>query len=127
MNQRMNTQELHEPKSPLSEPIQPHIAQMIRRFANDTKQLLHENMIAEYLFGSYATHTETPLSDIDILIIVKHATPELQWQMGGLASDYSLQYDRCFSPLLQDLQAWEKNQRYQTLFYKEVMQHGVRL
>lgn len=107
--------------------IQPQIAQIIQRFANDTKQLLQENVIAEYLFGSYATHTETPLSDIDILIIVKHATPELQWQMGGLASTYSLQYDLCVSPLLQDIQAWEKNQQYHTLFYQEVMQNGIRL
>ena len=123
----MKRQDIHEAIPPFPEHIQPPIAQMIRRFANDTKQLLHENIIAEYLFGSYATHTETPLSDIDILIIVQHATPELQWQMGGLASDYSLQYDRCISPLLQELQVWEKNQSYQTLFYREVMQHGVRL
>lgn len=122
----MNTQ-VYEASPQIPTHIQPHIAQMIRRFANDTKQLLHENMIAEYLFGSYATHTETPLSDIDILIIVKDVTPELQWQMGGLASDYSLQYDQCISPLLQDIQVWEKNQHYQTLFYQEVMQHGVRL
>ncbi|GAK59859.1 putative nucleotidyltransferase domain protein [Candidatus Vecturithrix granuli] len=123
----MNTPCIQETSSQLPPHIHPQIAQIIRSFANDTKQLLHENMIAEYLFGSYATHTETPLSDIDILIIVKHATPELQWQMGGLASDYSLQYDQCISPLLQDLQVWEKNQQYQTLFYQEVMQHGVRL
>lgn len=123
----MNKQQIPETIPPLPEHIHPHIARMIRRFANDARQLLHENVIAEYLFGSYAKHTETPLSDIDILIIVKHITPELQWQMGGLASDYSLQYDRCFSPLLQDLQVWEKNQHYQTLFYQEVMQHGVRL
>lgn len=123
----MRRESIKESAPSLPAHIQPQIAQMIRQFANDAKQILHENVIAEYLFGSYAAHTETPLSDIDILIIVKQTTPELQWQMGGLASDYSLQYDRCISPLLQDLHVWEKNQQYQTLFYQEVMQHGVRL
>lgn len=107
--------------------IDPKVAQIIRNFANDTKHLLKENVLAEYLFGSYATNTETALSDIDILIIVKHATPELQWKMGGLAAEYSLQYNLCLSPILQELEVWNKNQQYQTLFYREVSTYGIPL
>ena len=107
--------------------IKPHLSQIIRNFVQDTKRLLKDNIVAEYLFGSYATHNETSLSDIDILIIVKHSTPELQWQMGGLASDYSLKYDVCVSPIMQELQVWEKNQHYQTLFYQEITEHGIEL
>ena len=44
---------------------------MIQQFADETKQLLQDEMMAEYLFGSYATNTQTAVSDIDILIIVK--------------------------------------------------------
>ncbi len=107
--------------------IEPHLSQIIRNFAQDTKLLLKDNIVAEYLFGSYAANTETCLSDIDILIIVKQTTPELQWQMGGLASDYSLKYDVCVSPIVQELQVWKKNQHYQTLFYQEVTEHGIEL
>lgn len=107
--------------------ITPAIGQVIEQFANDTKQLLQENIWAEYLFGSYATNRQTAASDIDILIIVKHLTPDLQRQVSGLASDYSLQYNMYISPIVQDLTVWEKNQYYHTLFYQDVVQQGIRL
>lgn len=107
--------------------IDPQVAEIIQQFATDAKNLLKEQVIAEYLFGSYATNTQTSLSDIDILILVNQYTPELQWQMSGLASDYSLEYDLCFSPILQDLQVWKKNQQAQTLFYQEITEHGIHL
>jgi predicted nucleotidyltransferase len=107
--------------------ITPAIGQMIEQFANDTKRLLQENLWAEYLFGSYATNRQTPASDIDILIIVKHLTPDLQRQVSGLAADYSLTYNMYISPIVQDRAVWEKNQQYQTLFYQDVVQQGIRL
>jgi predicted nucleotidyltransferase len=84
-------------------------------------------MISEYLFGSYARNTQTPESDIDILIIVKEYTPVLQWQMSSLASDYALQYDVCIAPILKDLENWKKNQTYHTLFYQNVLREGIPL
>ena len=107
--------------------IDPHIAQIIQQFVKDTRSLLKDHVIAEYLFGSYATNTQTPLSDIDILILVNHYTPELQWRLSGLASEYSLEYDVCVSPLLQDIEVWKKNQQSRTLFYQEVTSHGIQL
>lgn len=107
--------------------VNPVISQIIRDFVRDTKKLLKDNIISEYLFGSYAVNAEKASSDIDILIIVKHSTPELQWQMGGLASEYSLKYDVCVSPILQDETVWNKNQKYRTLFYKEITGHGILL
>ncbi|NIA31846.1 MAG: hypothetical protein GWP06_18295 [Actinobacteria bacterium] len=103
------------------------VRQIIQQFAGDTKQLLHENVLKEYLFGSYATNTQTLFSDIDILIIVEHLTSAIQRQISGLASDYSLEYDIYISPILQDINTWEKNKKYHTLFYQEVMQHGIPL
>lgn len=105
----------------------PQMSRIIRDFARDTKHLLKKNVISEYLFGSYATNKQTSLSDIDILVIVKDYTPEQQWEMSGLASEYSLKYDVCISPILQDIRVWEKNRRYHTLFYQEVSEHGIKL
>lgn len=115
------------PQENIHEKIGPELSQIILSFANDSKQLLKDNVLVEYLFGSYAKQTHTPLSDIDILIIVKRTTPELQWQMGGLASEYSLKYQVCLSPILQDIQVWNKHEYYQTLFYQEVTTYGIRL
>ena len=107
--------------------INPYISQIIQNFAKDTKNILKGNVISEYLFGSYAINVEKTFSDIDILIIVKHSTPELQWQMGGLASEYSLKYDVCISPILQDEKVWNKNQKCRTLFYKIITEYGIPL
>lgn len=103
------------------------VAGIIQDFVTATKRLLREQLIAEYLFGSYATNTQTPESDIDILIIVKECTPELQWQLSGLAVDYALQYDVCISPILKDIHVWNKNKTYHTLFYHNVMTQGIPL
>ncbi len=43
---------------------------IVRNFSNDTKRLLKDNLIAEYLFGSAARGDNNEYSDIDILIIV---------------------------------------------------------
>jgi uncharacterized protein len=107
--------------------IPPHISGIIRQFVKDTRQILHENVIEEYLIGSYATNTYTPLSDIDILIIVNSFTPEIRRQMSGLSSDYSLEHNVIISPIIKDSQVWDKNKQYHTLFYREVSEHGIRL
>ena len=107
--------------------IPDHILSIIKGFARDSKHILKENVIAEYLFGSYATNTYTPLSDIDILIVVNSFTPEIRRQMSGLASDYSLEYDVYISPIIKDYQVWNKNKQYYTLFYQEITQHGILL
>ena len=107
--------------------IPPHILRIIQRFVKDTKQMLKENVLAEYIFGSYATNKYTPLSDIDILIVVNTFTPEIRRQISGLASEYSLEYDVYISPIIKDCQVWNKNKQYHTLFYQEVTQHGILL
>ncbi len=115
------------PSSHRFQHIVPHLATIIHQFADETKHLLAEDIIAEYLFGSYAKNSYTTLSDIDILILVKHFHPDMQCQLSGLASDYSLEYDVYISPIVKDIEVWEKNQYYHTLFYQEVTRHGIPL
>jgi predicted nucleotidyltransferase len=107
--------------------VAPKAAHVVRQFASESRQILKDRLVAEYLFGSYATNTQTPLSDVDILILVSQKTPELQWQLSGLASEYSLMYDLCISPILQDIDVWKQNQQAHTLFYQEVTTHGIPL
>lgn len=104
-----------------------HIARVVQQFATESKRLLQENVMAEYLFGSYATNRQTPASDIDILVLVKTFTPETRKQLSGMASEYSLEHDVYISPIVKDLQVWNANKAHNTLFYQEVMEHGVAL
>ena len=103
------------------------IQKIINDFSEETKQLLKDNLIAEYLFGSASREEYSELSDIDILIIVKRFDYKLRAALSELASDYSLNYDTYISPILKDEKLWEKNKKYNTLFYQEVQQDGIRL
>lgn len=107
--------------------IPQRISRIVQQFAADSKQLLHDNVIGEYLFGSYATNTQTAVSDIDILILVNTLTPGTRQQVSSLASDYSLEHDIYISPVLKDLHVWNENKAHNTLFYQEVVTHGVAL
>jgi len=107
--------------------VPPRIAHIVQSFSNESKQILKDNIIEEYLFGSYTTNTYTPYSDIDILILVNTLTPQIRRQISRLASDYMLEYNVFISPIIKDYQIWDKNKIYDTLLYQHVMQYGIQL
>lgn len=111
----------------LTSSIPPKVVHIIHRFANESKQILKDNIIEEYLFGSYTTNTYTPHSDIDILILVNTLTPQVRRQISGLASDYMLEYDVFISPIIKEHQIWDKNKIYNSLLYQHVIQYGIQL
>ena len=103
------------------------IKKIVNNFSNDTKHLLKDNLIAEYLFGSTARAENKELSDIDILIIVKQFDYKLREALSSLSSEYSINHGLYISPILKDKNIWEKNKIHQTLFYKEIQRDGIRL
>jgi len=46
----------------------------------------HPDAIAIYLFGSHAKGEATPMSDVDIAVILENPTPETEADIGSLAS-----------------------------------------
>ncbi len=46
----------------------------------------HPNVIAIYLFGSHAKGEATPMSDVDVAVILENPTPETEADIGSLAS-----------------------------------------
>ena len=47
-----------------------HIERTIKKFRKDTKALLKDNLIVEYLFGSYAKENANEWSDIEGVSLV---------------------------------------------------------
>lgn len=103
------------------------ISHIIHHFTDQSRDILRDNLVSQYLFGSYARETQTSLSDIDILIIVKNLTPDMQARLSGLASEYALDHGICISPILTDMSIWKKNKEFDTLFYQEIKRNGIRL
>ncbi|MBE8540154.1 nucleotidyltransferase domain-containing protein [Geoglobus acetivorans] len=46
----------------------------------------HPDVIAIYLFGSQAKGDQTPLSDVDIAVILENPTPESEADIGSMAT-----------------------------------------
>ncbi len=46
----------------------------------------HPNVVAIYLFGSHAKGEATPLSDVDVAVILENPTPESEADIGSLTS-----------------------------------------
>jgi len=107
--------------------MNPTIENIIKSFSDETKMILRDNLVAEYLFGSVARNEAEEGSDIDILIIVKHFDYQLRKELSKLSSKYSISHGVCISPIIKDKKIWEQNEFYQTLFYQEIQRDGMRL
>ncbi|NOX89823.1 MAG: nucleotidyltransferase domain-containing protein [Calditrichaeota bacterium] len=103
------------------------IEEILRNFSIDVKKELNDNLVAQYLFGSYLRGQENEFSDIDILVIVKKAGFSIREKLSELAADYSIKYGITISPVLKSIDVWEKNERYQTLFFREITHNGVKI
>ena len=103
------------------------IQNIVEDFVNDSKKILKEKLVQQYLFGSYAKNKQNQWSDIDILLIVKHFNSQTRQEISALSSDYSLKRDVIISPVIKDIEVWRKNKKYNTLFYNEIKKYGIRL
>lgn len=103
------------------------INKIVNKFKKDTQEILQDNLYREYLFGSYSKENYSSQSDIDILIIVKSLNSMIRNRISALSSEYSLDNNVIISPILKDINTWEKNKKYNTLFYREIQKYGIQL
>ena len=57
----------------------------ISKLVSDLKK--HKKIMAIILFGSYATKTNKPISDIDIAVIVKDPDKDIEAEISGFSSN----------------------------------------
>ena len=103
------------------------ILNIIQDFVNDSKKILKDNLIQQFLFGSYAKNEQNEWSDIDILLIVKYFNPEIRGKISALSSNYSLDKNVIISPVIKDIDVWRKNEKHNTLFFNEIKRYGIQL
>ena len=103
------------------------INKLIQDFVTDSRRLLKDNLVGEYLFGSYTQNKQTVMSDIDILIIVKVFNFDIRRQISALSSQYSIDSGIVISPVMKDIRVWEMIKKHNTQFYKEICKYGCLL
>lgn len=99
----------------------------IDEFVRKTRNILKDNLLEGYLFGSAARNENKIDSDVDILFIVKKYNPQLRKSLSFLASEYSINQNVLISPILKDNDTWQKNKKHDTLFFNEIMKDGLKL
>jgi len=101
---------------------------IIKSFAQESKKILEEkNVIAQYIFGSYARNEQNEESDVDVCIIVKNMNYNLRRKISELSSDYSLEKNIIISAIIKDIKTWEKNKKYNSQFYQEIKRDGIKI
>lgn len=101
---------------------------IVKNFAQDSKKILAEkNVVAQYLFGSFARNEQNEESDVDVCIIVKNLNYNLRRKISELSSDYSLEKNIIISAIIKDIKTWEKNKKYNSQFYQEIKRDGIKI
>ena len=89
--------------------------------------MLGDNLVEEYLFGSYARNEQTELSDIDILIIVKKFDAKIRREISSLSSIFSLEREVIISPVIKDIEVWKRKPEIRYALFTEIERTGIKL
>lgn len=98
---------------------------MKKELVSGLLDIFSENIVAIILYGSVARNEDTPESDIDIAIIMKHDMDEItREKFIKWSANLDLRYDRIFS--IVDIQE-ENMQKWGKIlpFYQNVQKEGI--
>jgi len=95
------------------------------RFIAEIRDRYRDRIKKVILFGSYAKGTQTPQSDIDLLIVIDREDFKLRRAIVDLSFDYFMEYRVDISPKVISMDDFEENLSYP--FMKAVVEEGQAL
>ena len=98
--------------------------EMLERLIPGLVEIFGGQTIRIILYGSVARGTQTEESDVDIAVILKSYTSEMQDRMWDLIVDLELEYDRVVSVLLIDADRFAEWEDVLP-FYRNVKEEGI--
>jgi len=102
-----------------------------RQVAMEFVERLHsrfdDQLIAAILFGSRARGKAEPDSDMDVLVVMSSAGPEVQREIRYLAVEVWLAHGIYLSTRVWSQAHWRKLKELQTLFYRNIHRDGIDL
>jgi uncharacterized protein len=111
----------------LPDHLLPHEKTAVSACATSLADLLSDNLVGLWLFGSKARGDFDSDSDIDLLIIVKRLDPKIRWRIRATAADCSLHHDVLFNTHIQVQEEWRKISRYAGTLWREIERDGIPL
>jgi uncharacterized protein len=111
--------------------LPPHLLEReysaIETFAHSLSDFLGGDLRHLWLFGSKARGDFNEDSDIDLLIVLEHLTPERRGAIRRLAAHISLDYDVLFNTHLYEKGRWDDVVAQRDTLWREVQRDGIPL
>ena len=79
------------------------------------------------IYGSKAVGTETPGSDIDIMIVLEQTSPEIESQIDDTIFDINLKYDCLISAIFFSIDELEEGPFSESPIYKKAVSEGIQV
>ena len=79
------------------------------------------------VYGSKARGSDTPDSDLDVMLVIDKLTPLVESEIDDLIFEINLEYDCLITALFFDREELEFGPLSASPIYKKILQEGVRL
>jgi predicted nucleotidyltransferase len=96
-------------------------------FVEKVRQRFDGQLIAAVLFGSRARGEAEPDSDMDVLVVMSSAGPEIRKEIRHLAVEVWLEHDIYLSTRVWSQVHWRRLEELKTLFYQNIHRDGINL
>lgn len=99
----------------------------VKSFVKELREKLGDKIISIRLFGSKVRGDFKKDSDIDIFILVKERTPDIEDIIAEIEVNHDLEYGLPLSPVLYSLFEYKKNKELGSFFFENVEKQGIAL
>ena len=96
-------------------------------FVDRVQQRFDGQLISAIMFGSRARGEAESDSDMDVLVVMSSADPEIRKVIHHLAVEVWLEYGIYLSTLVWSQAHWHKVAQLQTLLYQNICKDGINL
>ncbi|MCK4315798.1 MAG: nucleotidyltransferase domain-containing protein [Anaerolineae bacterium] len=101
--------------------------QIVMEFVERVRQRFDGQLISVVLFGSRARGEAELDSDMDVLVVMSNAAPEIRKEIRHLAVEVWLEHDIYLSTRVWSRDHWRKLEELQTLLYRNIHRDGINL
>lgn len=101
--------------------------QIVMEFVERVRQRFDGQLISVVLFGSRARGEAELDSDMDVLVVMSNAAPEIRKEIRHLAVEVWLEHDIYLSTRVWSRAHWRKLEELQTLLYRNIHRDGINL
>jgi predicted nucleotidyltransferase len=101
--------------------------QVAMAFVDKVRQRFDGQLVSAVLFGSRARGQAEPDSDLDVLVVMSSAAPDIRREVRHLAVEVWLQYGIYLSTRVWSQDHWCRAEELQTLLYQNIHRDGINL